>query len=360
VTLSDVTRDDVLAAIDEFDRTGRDSFLKSTGLGPARAYFVQHDGRLYDSKALVGYAHEASTGVPLGPRDFSGGERAVAQLLEALGFEVLNLERPDWTRDETILACVLAESNDWRQVYDTDERAKVLSQLLQSTAIHPLPQHPDFRNPAGVGQKTRNIIDNHPDHRGSRSNGSHWDNDVIQEFLIDPDRMHNEANRIRELLATSDATSIKLPDLDTGDILAEEGGLALRAHLRRERNPKLRRRKLDDIKRRSLPIAREVCSFNFRQTYGPHGEDYIECHHRTPLHVTGETQTRLVDLALLCSNCHRMIHRAKKWLTVEELKELVEQQRHLAPNEAQLIKLVLFILRSTDGAISKAGATCVR
>ena len=40
--------------------------------------------------------------------------------------------------------------------------------------------------------------------------------------------------------------------------------------------------------------------------------------------------TRLADLALLCSNCHRMIHRTKQWLTVEELKELVEQQRKLA------------------------------
>jgi len=73
----------------------------------------------------------------------------------------------DWTRDEIILACALAESNGWRQVYDTDPRAKDLSQLLQSPAIHPLLRHRDFRNPAGVGQKTRNIVDWHPDHRGS-------------------------------------------------------------------------------------------------------------------------------------------------------------------------------------------------
>jgi len=39
------------------------------------------------------------------------------------------------------------------------------------------------------------------------------------------------------------------------------------------------------------------------------------------------TQTKLADLALLCSNCHRMIHRTKRWLTVEELKDLVAAQR---------------------------------
>ena len=73
-----------------------------------------------------------------------------------------------------ILACELAEANGWQQVYDTDPRAKELSQLLQSPAIHPFPHHPDFRNPAGVGQKTRNIVDQHPDHRGSRSTASDW------------------------------------------------------------------------------------------------------------------------------------------------------------------------------------------
>jgi 5-methylcytosine-specific restriction enzyme A len=42
----------------------------------------------------------------------------------------------------------------------------------------------------------------------------------------------------------------------------------------------------------------------------------------------------LADLALLCSNCHRMIHRTKQWLTVEELKKLVERQRKLTSTVA--------------------------
>lgn len=76
-------------------------------------------------------------------------------------------------------------------------------------------------------------------------------------------------------------------------------GIALRAHLRRERDPRLRREKIADAKRRGLPIACEVCGFDFGRAYGPHGADFIECHHRTPLHVTGQTQTRKADLALL-------------------------------------------------------------
>jgi 5-methylcytosine-specific restriction protein A len=121
------------------------------------------------------------------------------------------------------------------------------------------------------------------------------------------------------------------------DVSGTEGGIILREHLRRERNPQLRRKKLAEVKRRGLPITCAVCTFDFGRFYGPHGLDYIEVHHRTPLHVTGETETKLADLALLCSNCHRMIHRAKQWLTVEELRELADSQ-----NWARALEIVKF------------------
>ena len=92
-----------------------------------------------------------------------------------------------------------------------------------------------------------------------------------------------------------------------------------------------------DTKRRRLPIACEVCTFDFGHVYGARGLDDIECHHRTPLHVTGETQTRLADLcAGLPSNCHWMIHRTAQWLTVQELRNLVDVQRQLASDGSAL------------------------
>jgi 5-methylcytosine-specific restriction enzyme A len=328
VTLGDVTRASVLTAVAEFDRGGRDAFLRSTGFGRARAYYLEHDGHLYDSKAIVGYAHGISTGTPLGPGDFSGGDKTVAQRLEALGFTVLNAPNPDWTRDEIILACALVEANGWKQVDAHDPRVQALSELLQTPAIHPAaPRNPDFRNPAGVALKTYNIASTHPSYRGAPSNGNRLDKEVLDDFRADPARMRAMAARIRELLIRNEASSTGPPDVDSADVPAGEGGLALRAHLRRERDPNLRRKKLADTKRRGLPIACEVCTFDFGLTYGSHGLDYIECHHRTPLHVTGETLTKLTDLALLCSNCHRMIHRTKRWLTAEELRNLVTVQR---------------------------------
>ena len=52
----------------------------------------------------------------------------------------------------------------------------------------------------------------------------------------------------------------------------------------------------------------------------------IECHHIKPLHTLAEAQTtRLEDLALLCSNCHRMVHARRPWLTVDDLKSLLSR-----------------------------------
>jgi 5-methylcytosine-specific restriction protein A len=329
VTLTDVDREGVLAAISEYDRLGRHTFLRQTGFGPANAYFLQHEDRLYDSKAIMGYAHGVSTGTALGPRDFSGGEKTVAPRLEGLGFTVLYLPHLDWERDELILATALVESNGWRQVGEGDERVQDLSALLrQSIAIHPLDnRHPDFRNPASVARKTQNIASVHPSHSGAPSHTSMLDREVVEDFRADPAGMHAAADRVRELVARDELGHDDLPDLDEAASAAREGGLALRAHLRRERDPKLRQKKLADTKRRGSPVACEVCAFDFGRAYGLHGLDYIECHHRIPLHVSGETRTRLADLALLCSNCHRMIHRAKRWLTVEELKAMFHAQK---------------------------------
>ena len=108
MTLADVTRESVLAAVTEFDRLGRDTFLHETGFQRSREHYLEHNGQLYDSKPIVGYAHGVSTGTPLRPGDFSGGDKTVARRLEALSFKVQYLPYADWTRDEIILACELS------------------------------------------------------------------------------------------------------------------------------------------------------------------------------------------------------------------------------------------------------------
>ena len=59
-------------------------------------------------------------------------------------------------------------------------------------------------------------------------------------------------------------------------------------------------------------LACEVpgCGFDFAQAYGSVGAGYAHVHHLQPLASREKPQqTRLSDLAIVCANCHAMIHR---------------------------------------------------
>jgi len=97
-TLADLTDPGaVLKAIEEFDREGRDQFLATHGYGRARQYFILHDGKHYDSKAIAGVAVRYQTGEALLASEFSGGAYTVVPRLTALGYKVLALELDDAT-----------------------------------------------------------------------------------------------------------------------------------------------------------------------------------------------------------------------------------------------------------------------
>lgn len=88
MALDDLTLAAVLSALEEYDAQGRDAFLRRYGFQPARRYFLTHEGRSYDSKAVAGVAHKYARPDlgPLRAADFSGGELTVARVLERLGF----------------------------------------------------------------------------------------------------------------------------------------------------------------------------------------------------------------------------------------------------------------------------------
>jgi 5-methylcytosine-specific restriction enzyme A len=328
VTLSDVTRSEVLEAVAEFDRIGRKSFLTKVGFRPAKNYYIDIDGQLYDARAIVGYAHGVSGDRPWPASDFSSGDKTVADLLRSLDFKIRFVRNPNWTRDEIVLVCALVEAKGWRTVAQEDPKAIVLSELLQSPAIHPLDgRAADFRNPAGVERKSGDLVTQHPDFNGRRTNGNRLDRVVLEAFLARPVEMRLEAAAIEAAFQRWTDDVPKIPDPDVDDVASDEGGVLLKEHLRRERDVTLKPRKIAEAKRLGTPIACETCGFDFLRAYGPRGRDYIECHHRTPLHVSGPVKTRLQDLALICSNCHRMIHRTSPWLTMEELATLVASAR---------------------------------
>ena len=68
------------------------------------------------------------------------------------------------------------------------------------------------------------------------------------------------------------------------------------------------------------------CGFDFEMVYGSTGRGYIEAHHLTPLaELPEDTPVALnprEDFAVLCANCHRMMHRKNGPKTLAEIRAL--------------------------------------
>ena len=88
VAWDQVTRDDVLSAIREYDRQGPEPFFSEHGFGPSRSYELVWDNRRYPHKAILGTAYEFATGQRLGSADFEGGKAGAVKVLGKLGFTV--------------------------------------------------------------------------------------------------------------------------------------------------------------------------------------------------------------------------------------------------------------------------------
>lgn len=122
----------------------------------------------------------------------------------------------------------------------------------------------------------------------------------------------------------------KLYNLNSTDEEEEEypeGKEAYRIHRYKERDPKLiRDAKALFLKKHGFLFC-EVCKINFEVVYGERGKDFIEAHHTKPISKMKEGEkTNLEDISMLCSNCHRMIHRSP-FITVEQLRGIIAKPK---------------------------------
>lgn len=103
----------------------------------------------------------------------------------------------------------------------------------------------------------------------------------------------------------------RVGEFDTDEPYALEGEvrIAFRRHRARER-------RLRDTKLGAHAAAHggrlpcEVCGFDFALAFGEIGTGYAQVHHKVPLGVRQRpSETKMGDLAVLCANCHAMVHR---------------------------------------------------
>ena len=149
--------------------------------------------------------------------------------------------------------------------------------------------------------------------------GGQLEKEVWSRYANDPAALQLEADCIVRAVENVDTEILNtLPN--AGEAEGEEGGVIIRLHKRYERDRKIIRAKLHAAKKVG-DISCQVCGFDFQAQFGALGDGYIEVHHLKPVHTLIKgSKTKLSDLALLCANCHRMAHRKRSPLSLDELR----------------------------------------
>ena len=112
-------------------------------------------------------------------------------------------------------------------------------------------------------------------------------------------------------------------DVDVHVYEGTEGTTRLMLHLVRERNKGLTLRKKKSLQ----SLSCEICQFSFAAVYGSAAADYCEVHHLVPLgDANGARKTLLKDLAVLCANCHRVVHLRNPPFTIQEVTTMLRAQ----------------------------------
>jgi hypothetical protein len=107
---------------------------------------------------------------------------------------------------------------------------------------------------------------------------------------------------------------------------AEEGRIKYFEHKRIERDSKIANLVKAVRFKKDPKLHCDVCGFSFIDKYGDIGKFYIEAHHIIPLsELPSVTTTSVSDFALVCANCHRMLHSRVPALTINELKTILNK-----------------------------------
>jgi 5-methylcytosine-specific restriction protein A len=142
--------------------------------------------------------------------------------------------------------------------------------------------------------------------------------------LTNDERLQRDLNRLLHLYRV-------LVDSDGGDPSGTSGTDAnvttaietakYRMHRRVEGN-----RWLANKAKKLHGLICKVCKMSFEARYGQIGKGYIEAHYLKPFRKSGGRPTELdarKDFTVVCSNCHRMLHRTDPAIAPDELASMM-------------------------------------
>jgi predicted HNH restriction endonuclease len=354
IHLPDLSRKDVLEALDAIDNGKSHNFADST------KYDVLYQGKRYPPKAVVGLAAERYVGRPLEPGDFSGGigSRCFTVLHNA-GFDMV-------LKPEAQQFAVITENDESAWKDETGRKyhfpARYREYLITGTDVIyykgkqrkqeftglRLSAEPHYFAFARIGEVSADPDSNKGDLFAKIVGYSPLERPVLakigQSYLepIPPNRTTNywrdgvrridkaTYNTIRELASS---TNIILSE-EYNDVFQGESA-SLESRLEGTRTERFVTVYERDASLRNAAITLHgtqccICGFDFGQMYGELGKGYIHIHHVKP--VSSLNEPTLVDpradLAPVCANCHAIIHRRRdRTISIEEMKQIVSDSR---------------------------------
>jgi 5-methylcytosine-specific restriction protein A len=164
-----------------------------------------------------------------------------------------------------------------------------------------------YPSPGSVYARLQNIkhVDPDWDGAGLADGGTEQLREWLVKYSAQPEALAELVSAIKKQGRELREVGVSVdPDDAPG---SDEGALLMTTHLRRERSRAARKKKAAVLAETGT-LACEVCGFDFAARYGEIGVGFAECHHLRPL-TEGRRTTKPEDLAIVCANCHRMIHR---------------------------------------------------
>jgi hypothetical protein len=138
-------------------------------------------------------------------------------------------------------------------------------------------------------------------------------------------RIASEAtDRLEAEAAPSD---LALVDYDASGV---EGRVSryLASHRRREQRLRDAKIASELATKGRLLCEIEGCGFDFESTYGEVGRGYVQVHHLDPLGERSQPERTSLDrLAVVCANCHVMIHRSGQCRSLMDIGKLLHASR---------------------------------
>lgn len=151
-----------------------------------------------------------------------------------------------------------------------------------------------------------------------------WSNKVKHYPIWEKFERDQNANKRFELLVHRDVIKINKVVTDSNNLIQIQNEFNEGFKKQIIQEVAIRDKKVIQLAKAKHGTTCIICKFDFAKTYGIHGAGFIEMHHLFPI-AMGKRKTTIEDLRPVCPNCHRMLHKGKKVLSIEELLDIYNQ-----------------------------------